>query len=80
MPQNCSADVSLVIDYVDGVLLNGTAVEKQALKEKFGLGDIEHDADFARYVKSQCFSPVPCHRGKRKKKREWGNIKSEKKY
>lgn len=47
MPQNCSADVSLVIDYVDGVLLNGTAAEKQALKEKFGLGDIEHDADFA---------------------------------
>ncbi|GME32856.1 putative serine protein [Neofusicoccum parvum] len=47
MPQNCSADVSLVIDYVDGVLLNGTAAEKQSLKEKFGLGGLEHADDFA---------------------------------
>lgn len=50
MPQNCSADVSLVIDYVDGVLLNGTAAEKQSLKEKFGLGGLEHADDFARWV------------------------------
>ncbi|KAH7061304.1 peptidase S28 [Macrophomina phaseolina] len=47
MPQNCSADVSLVIDYVDGILLNGTDSDKQALKEKFGLGELKYDDDFA---------------------------------
>lgn len=48
MPANCSADVALVVDYVDGVLLNGTAEAKGALKEKFGLAGLEYDDDFAR--------------------------------
>lgn len=49
MPQNCSKDVSLVIDYVDTVLLTGTEDEKYALKSKFGLQGVKHDDDFARY-------------------------------
>ena len=43
---NCSKDVSLVIDYIDSVLLHGNASEKYALKAKFGLGPVEHDEDF----------------------------------
>ena len=48
MAQNCSSDISLVVDYIDGVLSNGTSEAKQTLKEKFGLGGLEHDDDFAR--------------------------------
>jgi hypothetical protein len=47
MPQNCSTDVSLVIDHVDSILNTGTAAEKTALKAMFGLEVLEHDADFA---------------------------------
>ena len=47
MPQNCSADVSAVIEHVDSVLKTGSEEEKQALKERFGLGDVVHDDDFA---------------------------------
>ncbi|KAI3393116.1 hypothetical protein diail_4715 [Diaporthe ilicicola] len=47
MPANCSADVSKVIEYVDGILLGDDDEAKQAIKEKFGLGAIEHDDDFA---------------------------------
>lgn len=47
MPANCSADVSKVIEYVDGILLGDDDEAKQALKEKFGLGAVEHDDDFA---------------------------------
>lgn len=46
MAANCSKDVSLVISYMDGVLSNGTAADKTALKTKFGLEAIEHDGDF----------------------------------
>lgn len=48
MPANCSKDVSLVIDYMDNVLLTGTDEEKYALKEMFGLQGVEHDDDFMR--------------------------------
>lgn len=47
MPANCSADVSMVIEYIDGILLGDDDEAKQAIKEKFGLGAIEHDDDFA---------------------------------
>lgn len=47
MPANCSADVSAVIEHVDSILQGDDEDAKQALKEKFGLGDIEHDDDFA---------------------------------
>ena len=52
MAKNCSTDVSLVINHVDSVLSNGTAAEIHALKEMFGLQDLEHNDDFARYI---CF-------------------------
>jgi len=47
MPQNCSTDVSLVVDHIDSVLNTGTAAEKLALKKMFGLEVLEHDSDFA---------------------------------
>lgn len=46
MPKNCSKDVSLVIDYMDGVLMNGTAAEIYNLKEMFGLQNVTHNDDF----------------------------------
>jgi hypothetical protein len=48
MPRNCSKDVSLVIDYVDEVLINGSEANKTSLKTLFGLEAVEHDDDFAR--------------------------------
>ncbi|KAI0002342.1 peptidase S28 [Xylariaceae sp. FL0662B] len=45
-PQNCSADLTAVIDYVDAVLLRGSPKEKADLKHRFKLGDLK-DADFA---------------------------------
>jgi hypothetical protein len=47
MAKNCSSDVSLVIDHVDAVLLNGTDSEIFSLKQSFGLEDLEHNDDFA---------------------------------
>lgn len=38
-----------MIDYVDGILLNGTAEAKYGLKKKFGLETLV-DEDFASYV------------------------------
>lgn len=46
MPANCSKDVSLVIDYVDGVMSNGSASAQADLKAMFGLQDLEHADDF----------------------------------
>jgi hypothetical protein len=45
-PQNCSADVNAVINYVDLVLSFGSKKRKQELKNKFLLGELE-DEDFA---------------------------------
>jgi hypothetical protein len=47
MAKNCSSDVSLVIDHIDSVLLNGTDSEIFSLKKSFGLEDLEHNDDFA---------------------------------
>lgn len=46
MPQNCSNDVSLVVNYIDNVLTHGSAKEKQSLKDQFGFGPLQDD-DFA---------------------------------
>ncbi|CAJ2507165.1 Uu.00g083510.m01.CDS01 [Anthostomella pinea] len=46
-PKNCSVDLNTVIEYVDGILMNGTHKQKAALKNQFMLGDLE-DADFAQ--------------------------------
>ncbi|KUJ21682.1 uncharacterized protein LY89DRAFT_729195 [Mollisia scopiformis] len=47
MPQNCSSDVTLVIDYIDEILTTGTDDEIYALKKSFGLEGLEHNDDFA---------------------------------
>lgn len=47
MPSNCSADVTLAIDYIDSVLLSDDADAITALKTKFGLAGVEHADDFA---------------------------------
>jgi hypothetical protein len=46
MAKNCSTDVSLVVDYMDSVILNGTESEIKSLKTMFGLQDLEHNDDF----------------------------------
>ncbi|KLU89454.1 endoprotease, partial [Magnaporthiopsis poae ATCC 64411] len=45
MPRNCSRDVAAVVDYVDGVLVSGSAAQKDQLKAKFMLEGLT-DADF----------------------------------
>jgi hypothetical protein len=47
MPKNCSLDVSKVIDRIDSVGMHGTEAEKQAMKELFNMGGVEHYDDFA---------------------------------
>lgn len=47
MPQNCSKDVSRVIDYMDNLAQSGNEKQIQSLKNMFGLGDLEHFDDFA---------------------------------
>lgn len=49
MPQNCSRDFNLMVDHIDTVLTSGTEDEIYSLKEKFGLQDLAHKDDFARY-------------------------------
>lgn len=46
MPQNCSSDISLVIDYLDNIGETGSTDEQDAAKEKFGLGGVAHYDDF----------------------------------
>ncbi|PPJ55361.1 hypothetical protein CBER1_10067 [Cercospora berteroae] len=46
MPQNCSKDVSLVIEHMDGVLMHGSTGEQRSLKTRFGMQDVEHNDDF----------------------------------
>ncbi|EME38167.1 hypothetical protein DOTSEDRAFT_75982 [Dothistroma septosporum NZE10] len=46
MPQNCSKDVSLVIDHMDNILMRGSDEEIHVLKSKFGLETVEHNDDF----------------------------------
>ncbi|PSR81934.1 endoprotease endo-Pro [Coniella lustricola] len=50
MPANCSSDVQKVISYVDSVLTGDDADATQALKEKFGLGGVTHNDDFAEVL------------------------------
>ncbi|KAF4126088.1 Serine carboxypeptidase S28 [Geosmithia morbida] len=45
-PENCTADVTAVIDHIDHLLLHGSETDKESLKKKFKLQELE-DADFA---------------------------------
>lgn len=47
MAQNCSTDVSLVIEHIDSALSTGTADDIASLKGMFGLAGLEHNDDFA---------------------------------
>lgn len=50
MPTNCSRDISRVVNYIDKINESGSEKQVQELKDLFGLGDIEHFDDFARYL------------------------------
>lgn len=50
MPQNCSKDISRVIDYIDNLAQSGNKKQLQSLKNMFGLGDLEYFDDFAGYA------------------------------
>ncbi|KAJ5235467.1 uncharacterized protein N7469_004635 [Penicillium citrinum] len=47
MPQNCSRDISRVMEYIDSVGKSGSRHKIQKLKNLFGLGDLEYFDDFA---------------------------------
>lgn len=51
MAQNCSADVQRVIAHIDDVGRHGDPAAIQELKDLFGLGDLEHFDDFARFAR-----------------------------
>jgi len=46
MPKNCSKDVSLVIDYMDDVLTDGSREQQQKLKAMFNMEGLAHNDDF----------------------------------
>ncbi|KAI0480961.1 peptidase S28 [Xylariaceae sp. FL0804] len=50
-PRNCSADLVAVVEHVDATLLRGSPAAKRALKEPFGLADLE-DADFGAAIEN----------------------------
>ncbi|RFU32281.1 hypothetical protein B7463_g4069, partial [Scytalidium lignicola] len=52
MPANCSKDLTLVIDYMDNILMHGTTEEQNALKAQFGLGALEHNDDFMAAIEN----------------------------
>ncbi|KAL7931763.1 peptidase S28 [Trichoderma chlorosporum] len=56
MPQNCTSDYSQVIQHVDQVLLGNNEKAKQQLKTQFGLGDLEHDDDFATALNNALYT------------------------
>ncbi len=46
MPQNCSTDISLVVDHLDAIGKTGTPNQQTAMKQMFGLGGLAHYDDF----------------------------------
>lgn len=46
MPQNCSRDVSAVIDYMDDTIKTGNKQAIDELKRNFGLTNVTHNDDF----------------------------------
>ncbi|KAG2085941.1 peptidase S28 [Suillus discolor] len=47
MPQNCSSDIQAVIAYLDGMYAAKDTAGIKTLQETFGLGSLDHVADFA---------------------------------
>ncbi|KAI5925213.1 putative serine peptidase [Camillea tinctor] len=56
MPQNCTQDYAAIIDYVDGILSNGSAKEQSDLKELFGLQDLKYLDDVGAAIASPIWS------------------------
>lgn len=54
LPQNCSADVNAVVQYIDGVLAFGNEGDVTKLKTNFGLSAL-NNADFAEIVSRPLF-------------------------
>lgn len=50
MPRNCSSDINLVINHIDTILTIGSPAQQQELKAMFGLGDLQHNSDFAAAI------------------------------
>jgi hypothetical protein len=46
MPQNCSTDISLVVEHLDNIGETGTLLEQTEIKEIFGLGGVTYYDDF----------------------------------
>jgi hypothetical protein len=46
MPQNCSTDLSVVVEYLDTIGEFGSREEQKSVKELFGLGGVKHFDDF----------------------------------
>jgi hypothetical protein len=49
LPRNCSADIKLVINFIDSVLASNNKTEVQALKKMFGIPNL-NNADFAALI------------------------------
>ncbi|KAF3923204.1 hypothetical protein ABW20_dc0109930 [Dactylellina cionopaga] len=47
MAKNCSKDIGLVVDHIDNIGFHGTLQQQKSLQTMFGLGELEHYADFA---------------------------------
>ncbi|KAK3326997.1 serine carboxypeptidase S28 [Cercophora scortea] len=50
MPQNCSADMSRIVDYIDGVFDSGNDGDILELKTMFGLEELSHVDDVAAAI------------------------------
>ena len=55
MPQNCSADIQAVVEYLDQNYAENNTAVLQDLKETFGLGSLGHIEDFAAARESHVY-------------------------
>ena len=52
----CSDHIVNSISTIDDILANAPSFFKRQLKNLFGLGDLEHDEDFASILEVSCYS------------------------
>lgn len=57
MPQNCSVDLSRIVEHVDTTVNSGNTTAIKELQAMFALQDLEHADDFAECVLFILFSP-----------------------
>lgn len=51
MPQNCSADLSRIVDYIDEQIAAKNTTEVTRIRSEFGLLHLQHEDDFVMYVR-----------------------------